>query len=198
MLNLTETQILLSPNTKVTQNKKYWLALGLVLFIVLIVFIISTCFVSSPAKSKANNEANLFHFKQTSTLFNKPIKSLSWKTFSLNDEGLYVLKINSKTTIPLAELVRDFHIYISTNSLNEENYEASEKIFIPSSGETLIELSPLKLLSEEGVSLAFKSHALIYLTSPENSSIPEIEIYKIGPSSPIMADSTHTNNFKES
>ena len=112
-----------------------------------------------------------------------PISQLNWQTYNLPTEGNYVLRIVDNHDIPLEQFIREYKIYITADSVGSGQAEERRKVFIPSSGESLVELNALPLLREEGLNLSFKANSLIYLVAPKENPLPNLQAYKLGPAS---------------
>jgi hypothetical protein len=111
----------------------------------------------------------------------------SWKSYNLSDEGNYVLRLRNESDIPIKDLITNLHVYIPSSSFLKEQEDYSNHIFIPSTGEYLVEIDLLKLLQEEGFNISLRSHSFIYLISHKKIKTTNLEVYKIGPAKPFLS-----------
>lgn len=114
-------------------------------------------------------------------------KMVHWKAYNLTEEGSYVLRLNSQSGQPVEKLVHNIDVYIPATSFVKEHARNSKQIFIPSSGEYLVQVQLLKLLREEGLSISLRSHSFVYLVSEKPAKDLELEVYKIGPAKPLLS-----------
>ncbi len=124
----------------------------------------------------------------------KPVKVerlSAWKAYNLSDEGNYVLRLSNQKGIPLKALLNNVQVYIPSGALIREDENLRNKsIFIPSTGEYLVQISLLKLLREEGFNISLRSHSFVYIVSKKSfQSAAALEIYKIGPAKPFLSQS---------
>lgn len=122
----------------------------------------------------------------------KPIyvlpKIVDWKAYSLSDEGNYVLRLRNSLDVPIRDLMNNLHVYIPSGAFIKQNTDDIQNVFIPSTGEYLVEVNLLKLLSEEGFNISLRSHSFVYvLHNKKLKQIANLEVYKLGPAKPYLS-----------
>lgn len=114
-------------------------------------------------------------------------KMVHWQAYNLTEEGSYVLRLNNQSAQPIENLLQNIDVYIPATSFVKEHERNSKQIFIPSSGEYLVQVNLLKLLREEGLNVSLRSHSFVYLVSQKPTKNLELEVYKIGPAKPLLS-----------
>ncbi|MDX1920839.1 MAG: hypothetical protein SFU25_08930 [Candidatus Caenarcaniphilales bacterium] len=119
---------------------------------------------------------------------------ISWSSYGLTEEGEYILRIEDKDSKhSLDQIIQNIQVYIPASSLSVGSKEDNLKNFTLSSEERLIKIDILNLLREEGLNLSFKSKSPVYMFSNNNQVLPELKVYKIGPSKPIDSSKEKIN-----
>lgn len=151
-------------------------------FGILIIFLL-VCFPFVNLLAEAS--VDLFEKK---TIQKQIVPHYRWNSYGLMEEGEFLLKIKDKDSkLDLEEFAQNIKVYVPANSLSGSVKENNSTIYTLSSEEKLIQLDLLQLLQEGGVSLSFKSKSPVYVISKNNQALPELQIYKIGPSKPIAS-----------
>jgi hypothetical protein len=143
---------------------------GLLLFVVL-------------AFSVANSSEAMHKNVVAKTSISKPAH---WKAYNLADEGSYVLRLNNLADKPVASLLKEINVYIPATSFVKDHEHYAKQIFVPSSGEYLVQVNLLKLLREEGLNVSLRSHSFVYVVLQKPTNI-DLEVYKIGPAKPLLS-----------